>query len=76
MFQSNRSVLAQWPLKSIRSYESSERGQLSLEAGRVAPMGDGLYIFHTDQGVDNILYDLIDRYVMDALDQVQVSGAT
>ncbi|WAR30509.1 hypothetical protein MAR_033051 [Mya arenaria] len=68
---SNRSVLAQWPLKSVRSYESSERGQLSLEAGRVAPMGDGVYVFHTEHGVDNTLYDLIDRYVLDALEQIQ-----
>ncbi|KAH3778080.1 hypothetical protein DPMN_179533 [Dreissena polymorpha] len=69
--QSNRSVLAQWPLKSVRSYESSEKGQISLEAGRVAPMGDGMYIFNTEVGVDNIMYDLIDRYVLDALEQIQ-----
>lgn len=36
-------------------------------------MGDGLYIFNTQEGVDNILYDLIDRYVLDALEQVQVN---
>jgi len=47
---------------------------LSLEAGRVAPMGDGLYIFNMVEGVDNILYDLIDRYVLDALEQVQVGA--
>ncbi|XP_045195821.2 uncharacterized protein LOC123551160 [Mercenaria mercenaria] len=69
--QSNRAVLAQWPLKSIRSYESSEQGHLSIEAGRVAPMGDGLYIYRTEPGDDNQIYDLIDRYVLDALEQVQ-----
>ena len=47
---------------------------MSLEAGRVAPMGDGLYIFNMVEGVDNILYDLIDRYVLDALEQVQVGA--
>ena len=76
LLQSNRAVLAQWPLKSIRSYESSEQGQLSIEAGRVAPMGDGLYIYRTEPGDDNLIYDLIDRYVLDALEQVQVSGKT
>ena len=37
-------------------------------------MGDGLYIFNMVEGVDNILYDLIDRYVLDALEQVQVGA--
>ncbi|KAL4219106.1 hypothetical protein ACF0H5_021689 [Mactra antiquata] len=72
--QSNRSVLAQWPLKSIRSYESSEGGQILLEAGRVAPMGDGMYVFNTERRGDHEIYDLIDRYVLDALDQIPVSG--
>lgn len=66
-------MLAQWPLKSVRSYESSEQGQLSLEAGRVAPMGDGMYIYSTEVGSDNQMYDLIDRYVLDALEQAMVS---
>ena len=72
-FQSNRAVLAQWPMKSIRCYESSGNGQLSLEAGRVAPMGDGLYIFQLKPGDDNVIYDLIDQYVMDTVGRVQVS---
>ncbi|KAL3871671.1 hypothetical protein ACJMK2_039655 [Sinanodonta woodiana] len=69
--QSCRSVLAQWPLKSIRSYESSGQGSLVLDIGRVAPMGDGQYIFHADSGQDDKIYDLIDKYVMDSLDKVQ-----
>ncbi|KAK3580173.1 hypothetical protein CHS0354_001306 [Potamilus streckersoni] len=69
--ESCRSVLAQWPLKSIRSYESSGQGSLVLDIGRVAPMGDGQYIFHVDSGHDDKIYDLIDRYVMDSLEKVQ-----
>ena len=37
-------------------------------------MGDGMYIFNTEPGMDNALYDLIDRYVLDALDQIQVGS--
>ena len=70
--QSNRAVLAQWPLKSIRCYESSGGGQLSIEAGRVAPMGDGLYIFQTRPGDANGIYDLLDQYIMDTVGRAQV----
>lgn len=69
--QSNRAVLAQWPLKSIRCYESSGTCQLSIEAGRVAPMGDGLYIFQTRPGDANGIYDLLDQYVMDTVGRAQ-----
>ena len=65
-------MLAQWPLKSIRCYESSGGGQLSIEAGRVAPMGDGLYIFQTRPGDANGIYDLLDQYVMDTVGRAQV----
>ena len=65
-------MLAQWPLKSIRCYETSGTCQLSIEAGRVAPMGDGLYIFQTRPGDANGIYDLLDQYVMDNVGRAQV----
>ncbi|GAB1607655.1 dual specificity protein kinase splA-like isoform X1 [Argonauta hians] len=69
--QGSLRVLAQWPLKSIRCYESSCQGQFSLEAGRVAPMGDGLYIFNTQPGDDDRLYDLLDKHVINALQKIR-----
>ncbi|KAL5012039.1 hypothetical protein ScPMuIL_010590 [Solemya velum] len=69
----NRAVLSQWPLKSIRCYESTGTGHFTLEAGRVAPMGDGLYVFTTDPGQDNAIYDTLDQYVIDAMGKVQPS---
>ncbi|XP_064616938.1 uncharacterized protein LOC135480937 [Liolophura sinensis] len=62
----SRAVLAQWPLKCIRCYESNSNGQFILEAGRIAPMGDGVYVFNTRPGEDNAMYDLLDKYVLAA----------
>ncbi|XP_076454728.1 uncharacterized protein LOC143289583 [Babylonia areolata] len=67
----SRVVLAQWPLKSVRYYESSGQGQFSIEAGMVAPMGEGVFQFHTLQGLDNRLYDTVDHYVINTLDRVK-----
>lgn len=69
---STRTVLAQWPLKSIRYFEAVGNGQFMLEAGRIAPMGDGTYIFHTEDGKDNFAYDLLDQRIVDALTKMQV----
>lgn len=74
--QSSRRVLAQWPLKSIRCYESSCQGQFTLEAGRIAPMGDGLYIFNTHPGQDDELYDLLDQHVVNALQKIRPGQET
>lgn len=67
-----KTVLAQWPLKSIRYFEAAGNGQFMLEAGRIAPMGDGTYIFHTEGGKDNFAYDLLDQRIVDALTKMQV----
>ncbi|CAG2192743.1 unnamed protein product [Mytilus edulis] len=68
--QATRTVLAQWPLKSIRYFEGV-KNQFMLEAGRVAPMGDGTYIFHTEDGKENYAYDLLDQRIVDALTKMQ-----
>ncbi|XP_033764121.1 uncharacterized protein LOC117345211 [Pecten maximus] len=65
-----RSVLAQWPLKSVRYFEASGQGSFLLEAGRVAPMGDGIYVFQTAPGDDSKLYDLLDQHIVDALGKI------
>ena len=70
--QSTRSVLAQWPLKSVRYFEASGHGKFMLEAGRVAPMGDGMYVFQTQKGKDNYIYDLLDQHIVNALSKTQV----
>ncbi|XP_050389748.1 uncharacterized protein LOC126808816 [Patella vulgata] len=69
--QESRSVLAQWPLKSIRCFESSGFGQLTLEAGRVAPMGEGIYNFQCRNGEDIKIYDILDKYIVDTLDRAK-----
>ena len=70
--QESHAVLAQWPLKSVRYYESSGQGQFTIETGTVAPMGDGVYNFHTLPGLDNRLYDAVDHFVINTLDRVKV----
>lgn len=71
--ESTRSILAQWPLKSVRYFEASSQGKFMLEAGRVAPMGDGMYVFQTQKGKDNYIYDLLDQHIVNALSKTQVS---
>ena len=60
--QRTKSLLAQWPLTSIRMFECSENGDFSIDAGRSAPMGEAQYIFKTAQGQDGQMYDLLDEY--------------
>lgn len=62
-----RAVLAQWPLTTIRNYESMDRGEFSFEAGRRSPMGEGKYTFYTLQGEDNRIFDTIDKYASQRL---------
>lgn len=71
--QKSLAVLAQWPLKSVRYYESTGKGQFSIEAGKVAPMGEGHYVFFARPGMDNKLYDVVDNYIVNTLDRVKVS---
>ena len=58
----SRAVVAQWPLTTIRTYESADNNEFTFEAGRRAPMGQGIYTFITAQGEDNRLFDAIDEY--------------
>lgn len=72
LMQRSRCVLAQWPLKSIRFYESSGGGQFTIEAGKVAPMGEGVFVFHTQPGIDSQLYSAVDHFIISTLDRVKV----
>jgi len=56
-------VLAQWPLRCIRSYECTGRGRFTLETGSHAAHGAGCYVLHTRAGQDGVLYDKIDTLV-------------
>ena len=53
-------------MKTIKSYESTGRGHFAFEAGRSAPMGEGLYSFRTRVTQDVFMYDTLDKYVMEA----------
>ncbi|XP_032240767.2 uncharacterized protein LOC5515259 [Nematostella vectensis] len=70
-----RAVLAQWPLTTIRNYESMDRGEFSFEAGRKAPMGEGKYTFGTQFGEDNSIFDTIDGYTSARLSAQNAGGA-
>ena len=64
--QLSKCILAQWPLKCIKFYESTGMGQFGFETGKQSPSGEGKYFFNTRRGQDNHIYDLLDRYVMEA----------
>ena len=64
--QLSKCVLAQWPLKCIKFYESTGMGQFGFETGKQSPSGEGKYFFNTRRGQDNQIYDMIDSYVMEA----------
>ncbi|XP_067939334.1 uncharacterized protein [Watersipora subatra] len=55
-FEISRSIIAQWPLNSIRTYGASQSDQFQIEAGKRAPMGQGLYSFLT-RNKENLLID-------------------
>lgn len=76
--QLSKCVLSQWPLKCIKFYESTGMGQFGFETGRQSPSGEGKYFFNTRHGQDNQIYDLLDRYVMeaDAFKQIAASRLT
>ena len=57
-----RAVLAQWPLTTIRNYESLDANEFIFEAGRASPMGEGKYDFFTQNGDDNRIFDVIDSF--------------
>ena len=61
--QDSRAILSMWPLTTIRNYECSGKCQFSLEAGRKAPMGEGLFVFYTNIGQDVEMFNVIDEFV-------------
>merc|ERR1712013_976079 len=65
----SRSVMAFWPLKTIRNYEFSEaNNEFVLEAGRRAPMGEGLYLFFTTgEGKCQEMFQTIDGFIVGLL---------
>lgn len=67
--QESRAILAMWPLKTIRNYEDSGHSQFTIEAGRRAPMGEGVYRFHTTGGKDREMFNVIDAFVAALLDE-------
>ena len=66
-------MLAWWPLKTIKWYESLSRQQFHLEAGPRAPMGEGVYVFKTRGDQDNQIFDQLDTFVMEAAGLCPVS---
>ena len=72
-FQLSKCVLAWWPIKTIKWYESLSRQQFNLEAGPRAPMGEGVYVFKTRGDQDNQIFDQLDTFVMEAAGLCQVS---
>lgn len=61
--QDSRSVLALWPLDTIRNYECTGTQQFIFEAGRRSPMGEGKYAFFTQEGEDEVIFKVIDIFV-------------
>ncbi|XP_002731789.1 uncharacterized protein LOC100374214 [Saccoglossus kowalevskii] len=60
--QNSRCLVGQWPLKCVRSFESSDDGRFNFEAGRSSPMGEGDYQFLTLPSEDNFMFDLLDQF--------------
>ncbi|KAJ8038753.1 hypothetical protein HOLleu_16266 [Holothuria leucospilota] len=66
-------VVAQWPLKCIREFESSETGLFSFDAGRNSPMGQAHYSFTTNPTEDGKMYDILDAYTTQVM-QARAGG--
>ena len=62
-----RSILAMWPLKTIRNYECGDHRQFQIEAGRRAPMGEGHFVFHTLVGQEDEIFKMLDGFIVSAL---------
>jgi len=71
--QVSRCILAQWPLRYIRSYECSGRGRFVLETGSNAAQGAASYVLHTRPLLDSALYDKIDAVVSEQASLHEVS---
>ncbi|XP_078606198.1 uncharacterized protein LOC144878920 isoform X2 [Branchiostoma floridae x Branchiostoma japonicum] len=71
----SRCVLAQWPLKSLRNYGAEDDGRFSFEAGRQAPMGQGVYVFHTHPGQETSIDNQVDAFVQEQAKMVDQEKA-
>ena len=60
-------ILAEWPLKCLRRY-SCDNGQFQFEAGRKAPLGEGIYGFLTNEEED--MFDVLDYLVKSTAGQL------
>ncbi|XP_039248579.2 uncharacterized protein LOC120326374 isoform X1 [Styela clava] len=69
--KTDRSVVCVWPFETIRSYASDDDRRLVIEAGRCAPLGDGVYSFRTRENDDNVIFDLFDHYTSQPMDEVK-----
>lgn len=67
--KTDRSVVCVWPFPAIRSYASDDDRRLVIEAGRCAPLGEGVYSFRTRENDDNVLFDLFDHYIAQAAEE-------
>ncbi|XP_012556879.2 uncharacterized protein LOC100212589 [Hydra vulgaris] len=67
--QDSRAILSMWPLTTIRNYEFSGQCIFSIEAGRKAPMGEGLFTFYTNIGEDIEMFNTIDNFVQENLNK-------
>lgn len=72
-FHSSRCIIAQWPLNSVRNFESTGKGHFQIEGGRRSPMGEGIYRFSTLIGQDSEMYSLMDRYITETLQSMQAA---
>lgn len=67
--QDSRSILALWPLTTIRNYEYSGQCQFTIETGRRSPMGEGVYMFNTNIGQDEEIFKVIDAFVSASINE-------
>ena len=67
--QDSRAILAMWPIKTIRNYETTNQCEFTIEAGRKSPMGEGVYNFYTNVGQDREMFAVIDNFVAAILDE-------
>ena len=54
------SLVAEWPLQCLRRY-ACDVGKFHFEAGRKAPLGEGLYVFQTPDG--DSMFEVLDYLI-------------
>ncbi|KAF6018154.1 hypothetical protein EB796_023544 [Bugula neritina] len=73
-FQTSFSIVAQWPLNSVRNFETVGDGCFRIEAGRRSPMGEGVYMFETKQNENDVIYHLMDKYITETIKENRKSS--